>query len=63
MSNYVKKEKEELPSLTPADIAWLIHTLQHSKIDLGVYPFVNMNQGYSTITKLIKLKEAIDKDV
>ena len=63
MSQYVKKEKEDLPSLTPADIAWLIHTLQKCKIDLGPYPFVNINQGYLTIKKLIQLKEVIDKDV
>lgn len=62
MSKYVKKE-DELPSLTPADILWLIHTLQKCNIELGVYPFVNINQGYSTINKLIQLKEKIDKDV
>ena len=62
MSQYTKKE-EELPSLTAGDIAWILHTLQDTTIPLGPYPFKNITQGYKTVCKLIKLKEAIDKDV
>ena len=59
MSQYAKKE-EQAPTLSSADIAILIFVIQRANIEIGPYPFKQLQQLSKTCDKLIKLKELID---